>query len=249
MPLSFPTAVRTNRRTALGGQTPLQAAQTPAMDAIALAGVVGRSNNVPVHLHAGFRRGQHESAGLRPVDQFFTGRAPLEAAAQGIALGGGRLGDSLQSGHHSRPGHARFHGRIIFLRGSEASLADLLTAVAHSAATDATTALEFIPGVSYRNLLLYRGQDAVPPFARRHTATPPHDLTDKSVIDDYPRGAGSDLLVRLMSRSVEVFADHPVNRQRIADGKLPATNVWLWGLGQTPHLTPFSERLWLCEER
>ena len=33
-------------------------------------------------------------------------------------------------------------------------------------------------------------------------ATPPHDLTDKSVLDDYPRGPGSDLLNQLMSDSV-----------------------------------------------
>ena len=33
----------------LGGKTPLQAASTPAMDAIAAAGIVGRANNVPAH--------------------------------------------------------------------------------------------------------------------------------------------------------------------------------------------------------
>ncbi len=37
----------------LGGKTPLEAARTPAMDAIARAGVVGRANNVPPSLPAG----------------------------------------------------------------------------------------------------------------------------------------------------------------------------------------------------
>ena len=37
----------------LGGKTPLQAARTPFMDAIAQAGLVGQSDNVPLHLPAG----------------------------------------------------------------------------------------------------------------------------------------------------------------------------------------------------
>jgi len=95
--------------------------------------------------------------------------------------------------------------------------------------------------VSYRNLLIYRGARQTAPFTRETRATPPHDLTDKSVADDFPRGPGSDLLNDLMGRSVGIFADHPVNAVRKAAGKMPATNVWLWGLGKTPSLTPFQE--------
>ena len=72
-------------------------------------------------------------------------------------------------------------------------------------------------------------------------ATPPHDLTDKSVLDDFPRGPGSDVLNGLMASTTELFADHPVNRKRLADGKLPATNIWLWGIGKAPKLQPFAE--------
>ena len=54
--------------------------------------------------------------------------------------------------------------------------------------------LEFVTGVSYRNLLLYRGANAKAPFSTDTRATPPHDLTDKSVLDDYPRGPGSSIV-------------------------------------------------------
>ncbi|MEN6557835.1 MAG: phosphoglycerate mutase, partial [Thermoguttaceae bacterium] len=37
----------------LGGKTPLQAADVPAMDAVATEGVVGRANHTPVALPAG----------------------------------------------------------------------------------------------------------------------------------------------------------------------------------------------------
>src|SRR5919108_1538433 len=70
----------------LGGRTPLQAASTPAMDEIARLGVVGRSNNVPAHLPAGSDVANLSLFGYDP-NKYFTGRAPLEAAAQGIKLG------------------------------------------------------------------------------------------------------------------------------------------------------------------
>jgi 2,3-bisphosphoglycerate-independent phosphoglycerate mutase len=42
-----------------------------------------------------------------------------------------------------------------------------------------------------------------------------------------------------MDRSIDVFADHPVNQARRAAGKPTATNVWLWGLGRAPKLPSF----------
>src|SRR5262245_62499080 len=71
---------------ALGGRTPLQAASVPGMDAVATAGIVGRANNVPAHLPAGSDVANLSLLGYDPVANF-TGRAPLEAAAQGIQLG------------------------------------------------------------------------------------------------------------------------------------------------------------------
>jgi 2,3-bisphosphoglycerate-independent phosphoglycerate mutase len=121
---------------------------------------------------------------------------------------------------------------------STAEAAELLKSCQYELGSDR---LEFIPGVSYRNLLIYRGGNHPPPFTRDTRTTPPHDLTDKSVADDFPRGPGSDLLNDLMSRSVGLFAEHPVNAARKNAGKLPATNIWLWGLGKTPALTPFKE--------
>ena len=98
-----------------------------------------------------------------------------------------------------------------------------------------------MPGVSYRNLLIWRGANHPAPFTEETRTTPPHDLTDKSVLEDYPRGPGSDTLTRWMSQSIDLFSDHPINVARRATGKLPATNVWLWGLGRQPALAPFAE--------
>lgn len=215
----------------LGGRTPLQAAHTPAMDQIAASGVVGRSNNVPPELPAGSDVANLSLLGYDPRANF-TGRAPLEAAAQGIELG-----------PHDWAVRCNLvtvleQTMIDFTAGhiSTAEATELLRAAQEQLADDT---LEFIPGVSYRNLLIYRGAKRPAPFARETDATPPHDLTDKSVVDDLPRGPGSELLRDLMERSRTLFANHPVNVARLAAGKKPATNVWLWGLGRTPRLTPF----------
>ncbi len=70
----------------LGGKTPLEAAEIPAMDAVAAAGVVGRANHTPATLPAGSDVANLSLFGYNPLE-FYAGRAPLEAAAQGIELG------------------------------------------------------------------------------------------------------------------------------------------------------------------
>jgi 2,3-bisphosphoglycerate-independent phosphoglycerate mutase len=44
-----------------------------------------------------------------------------------------------------------------------------------------------------------------------------------------------------MNDSVDWFKDQPVNQRRVSAGRLPATNVWLWGLGRRPRLEPFEK--------
>ncbi len=217
----------------LGGKTPLEAADIPAMDAVALAGVVGRANHTPAALPAGSDTANLSLLGYDPLAHF-TGRAPLEAAAQGIDLGPNdwaircnlvtiedQVMKSFTAGHISSPEAAKL----------------IQTAQEHLGGAE----LQFHAGVSYRNLLIYRSGDQPAPFSPDTRTTPPHDLTDKSVLDDYPRGPGSDLLTHLMSESVTLFAGHPVNKERRQAGKSPATNFWLWGLGSKPSLTSFAE--------
>jgi 2,3-bisphosphoglycerate-independent phosphoglycerate mutase len=217
----------------LGGKTPLEAAHIPAMDAVAAAGVVGRSNNTPSELPAGSDTANLSLLGYNPLEHF-TGRAPLEAAAQGIELGPDdwaircnlvtiqdQVMQSFTAGHISSP-----------------EAAELIKTAQENLGGDRW---QFYPGVSYRNLLVYRGSGRSAPFSPDTRTTPPHDLTDKSVLDDYPRGPGSDVLNDLMSRSMAFFAEHPVNVARRAAGKPPATNIWLWGLGSRPRLRPFAQ--------
>ena len=217
----------------LGGQTPLEAAETPAMDRLAKQGVVGRANNVPPHLAPGSAVANMSLLGYDP-NAHFTGRAPLEAAAQGIALADddwaircNLVTIENQSMRDFTAGHV-----------SSEEARQLLAAAQERIGGDG---VEFTPGVSYRNLVIWRGQQKPAPFSSETRATPPHDLTDKSVLHDYPRGPGSDVLNEMMATSGEIFQDHPVNQQRVRGGNLPATHIWLWGIGRRPALQPFHD--------
>ncbi|MEX0978048.1 MAG: 2,3-bisphosphoglycerate-independent phosphoglycerate mutase, partial [Pirellulales bacterium] len=231
--LVIPDGCADEPQASLGGKTPLEAAATPEMDSVAAAGVVGRAHHVPGHLPPGSDVANLSLLGYDP-NVYFTGRAPLEAAAQGIGLGENDCAIRCNLVTIEDQQMRDFTADHI----STAEATELLSTLQ---AELGQSELEFVPGVSYRNLLIYRGGSTGPPFTCDTRATPPHDLTDKSVLDDFPRGPGSDLLNRLMSESVVVFAQHPVNLKRRKAGHLPATNIWLWGQGRAPALPPFAQ--------
>ena len=224
----------------LGGRTPFQAARTPALDALAARGRVGLTNHVPDSLPPGSEVACMSLLGYDPL-AFFTGRAPLEAAAQGITLG--------PADWAVRCNLVTVRDRVMedFTAGhvSTAEATALLEAAQRGLERDfpgLAAAWRFVPGVSYRNLLLYRGDGGPAPLGPDLSATPPHDLMDKPVTGAFPRGTGSGLLTEIMIASAGWLAGHPVNAARIAAGKRPATHVWLWGAGRAPAFEPFATR-------
>jgi 2,3-bisphosphoglycerate-independent phosphoglycerate mutase len=221
----------------LGGRTPLQAATLPNMDRVARAGVVGLSNNVPPSLTPASDVATLSLFGYDPL-KVYTGRAPLETAAMGIRLGphdwavrcnlvyvpDGTMQDFTAGHISSDDGRPLIQALQRELGGTEV----------------AGGVLEFHPGVQYRNILVWRGKGAESPLAGLTTQAP-HDIPLKPVADYLPKGnpAGRDLLGSLMEASKAVLADHPVNKRRVAEGKKPATQVWLWGQGKAPTVDPF----------
>ena len=223
---------------ALGGKTPLEAANIPHMDRVAAQGLVAQTDNTPAHFPAGSEVANMTLFGYDP-NVYFTGRAPIEAAAQGITFG--EYDWAVRCNLVTIVDQIMVDFTADHISSEEAK--QLLGALSELV-TDPR--IEFVPGVSYRNLMMFRGSaDNPAPFTSDSRTRAPHDLTDLSVTSDYPRGPGSDLLVDLMQRSVPVFEQHPVNLARIAAGKKPATNVWLWGQGKSPILPSFEERFGL----
>jgi 2,3-bisphosphoglycerate-independent phosphoglycerate mutase len=223
---------------ALGGRTPLQAARTPAMDRLAREGVAGMIRTLPPGLPKGSDVANLSILGYDPT-LYYTGRAPLEAASRGIVLG---------------PDEVVFRCNLVTLdrAGDDPaawSMADysaghIPTAEARELIAALDRALggagrRFVPGVSYRHLLIARG------LAAQAACTPPHDMPGQRLGPHRPRGEGSEELWALTMGSWPVLADHPINRGRLARGERPANSIWLWGQGAAPALPPFRERFGL----
>jgi 2,3-bisphosphoglycerate-independent phosphoglycerate mutase len=216
----------------LGNRTPLQAAKKPHMDRIAQCGIVGRANNVPAHLTPASDVATLSLFGYDP-SKYYTGRAPLEAAALGIKLGPHDWAIRCNLVCVEREEMRDFTaGHISSGEGNE-----LLQSLKQELGSKR---FEFHPGVSYRNLLVFRGSGPGP-FSGDTRTQPPHDIPDKPIAGHLPTGPGAEILRDLMSRSRAILQNHPANRKRLADKKRPATQIWLWGQGQAPDLPSFQQ--------
>lgn len=233
--LIIPDGCADEPQASLGGKTPLQAARTPNMDRIAQTGIVGQTDNVPESLPSGSDVGTMSLFGYDPL-KYHTGRAPLEAAAQGIELAPGdwAIRCNLVTVENDRM-KSFTAGQIANDVGAEL----IQSLQKHCCGSENW---KFYPGVSYRNLLIYRARDGKAPFAEDTFTTPPHDITDQLIAEHLPLGSGACDLRALMEKSVELFAQSELNQQRAGNGDLPATQAWLWGQGSRPNLELFRDR-------
>lgn len=210
----------------LDGRTPLQAAMTPHLDALARGGTVGRVQTIP----PGWQPPGSDVAALSILGydpaKYYTGRAPLEAAAQGHDLGprdvAYRCNLITTDGERLVDYSA---GEITSEEGAE--LMAVIEGKLH------TAQIHFFPGVSYRNLMIWSGGTA------DVKTTPPHDVMGQPIEANLPVGDAEDRLRGLMWDSYEILRKHPINRRREDEGKNPANMIWLWGQGYAPRLDNF----------
>jgi 2,3-bisphosphoglycerate-independent phosphoglycerate mutase len=213
----------------LDGKTPLEAARTPNMDRVAAEGRQGLVRTVPDGFESGSDVATMCLLGYDPKI-YHTGRAPLEAAAQHIPLS---------------PTDWVFRCNLVTTVDGvmkDHSAGGITNAEAKQLLDDLSKHLkipgfEFYLGVSYRNLLVYRGKENF-----EISTKPPHEIPEERVDSYVPRGKGSEVLRRIMDESLALFAEHPVNQARRKAGKNPATQVWLWGQGHAPNIPKFKER-------
>ncbi len=220
----------------LGDRTPLEAATTPAMDALCSKGEFFLTNTIPKGFAPGSDVANLSLMGYDPA-RYYTGRAPLEAASMGISLS---------------PDETAYRCNLVTLKRSRADRTIMVDFTAdHISSAEAGElihALEnqcgnaifhFYAGVSYRHLLTLKGDP--PPLV----TVPPHDYIENDVssfLTDYRQHT---IWQDLLHSAAKVLAEHPVNLQRIAAGKLPANAIWPWGEGKMPQMPTFSERFGL----
>ena len=215
---------------ALGGRTPLAAAHTPNLDRLAAEGEGVDLRTIPEGYPPGSDVGNLSLLGYDPR-RTFTGRSPIEAAALGIALQPTDIAMRCNLVHVAeRDGHREMVDFSADHIETEQA-AELIAAVG-----EVLEGARLYPGVSYRHTLVTLVDiDGM-------STTPPHDIQGQAIEPHLPRGGDAARLRDWMDAARPVLAAHPVNQARIAAGRLPATDIWLWGQGRSTTLQPFVER-------
>ncbi|MCD6334428.1 MAG: cofactor-independent phosphoglycerate mutase [Candidatus Latescibacteria bacterium] len=212
----------------LGGRTPLEAAHTPNMDTIARQGVGGLVRTIPQGKAPGSDVANLEILGY-DSKEVLTGRAPLEAASMRIEL----LDDEVAFRCNLITVE---DGKILDYSAGHITTKEGTQLIAEIQERLGSHRVRFYPGVAYRHLMVMRD-------GPEHLETvPPHDVMGARPADHLPRGDSAAFIGGLMADSVEILKEAEVNRKRIAKGKLPATQIWLWGSGKALRIPALKDR-------
>ena len=159
-------------------RTPLETANTPTMDSLSRNGELFRLQTIPPGMQPGSDIANLSLLGYEP-QEFYTGRAPLEAASMGIELAGEETAYrcNLVSLKKSGPDSLVM---IDFSAGHIPTVESniLITGLQEELGSDL---FHFYPGISYRHLLVCKNN---PPGL---VTVPPHDYIGKNVAEYWNR--------------------------------------------------------------
>lgn len=215
----------------LGGKTPLEYAETPAMDDLAGRSQVGLVCTIPEGMKPGSDTANLAVLGYNPR-QYYTGRSPLEALSIGVDMKEDDIALRTNLITLSEEEEAYEDKKILDHSSDEISTEDaavLLDAVRKELEDDV---YHFYAGTSYRHLLIWSKGSVV-------ELTPPHDVLGQRAGDYLP---ADEKLRAMQKRSYEILSKHPLNLKRKAEGLNPANSCWFWGAGTRPGLSSFEEK-------
>ena len=216
----------------LGDKTLLQYANTPYMDLLAKNGRVGRLKTVADGFHPGSEVANSSILGY-DQSKVYEGRGPLEAASIGVELDPDDMAIRCNL-ICIENGNIKNHscGRL------ETEEADVLIKFLQEKL--GSERVHFYTGIQYRHLLVIKGGN------KHLKCTPPHDVPGQPfmpllVKPEIPEAKETaDLINDLILKSQKLLADHPLNKQRVAEGKDPANSIWPWAGGYRPNMTPLT---------
>ncbi|UCG55854.1 MAG: cofactor-independent phosphoglycerate mutase [Phycisphaerales bacterium] len=215
----------------LDNRTALEAAETPNMDKISTEGRQGLVWTVPAGMDAGSDVAQMSLLGYDPL-RFYTGRAPIEAAAREIDL-------SIEDWVFRCNLVTIADGKMVDHSAGHISTEEAGKLVKELGEQLGSEELRFHTGISYRHLLVFHGVD----FDVR--TCPPHDNIGRAVEKILPRGKGADRLINLMAHSQQLFSNHDINKVRKDLGENQVSSIWLWGQGRKTLMESFQKRFGL----
>ena len=227
----------------LGGKTPLDYANIPTIDSLAAKGVVGSMKNCPDDLPAGSDTAITSIFGCDP-HTYYTGRAPLEAAADGLRLKAGDIAYRCNMVCYEDGDMAWESKRILShsagsIEGDESNaIITALFADPEFKAAAEKAGMSVNPGGSFRHIAVQSGAEA-----KGMKLIPPHDHLGEVIGPLLPTGSdNAAVLLSLMKLAYEKLNHHPLNESRRSRGKMPANGIWFWAEGTAVELPNFEAR-------
>jgi len=222
----------------LGNKTPIEYANTPMMDELAKMGEIGLCATVPKGLKPGSDIANLAVLGYNPA-QYYSGRSPLEALSIGAPMKDTdvALRVNVITVKDPKGEGSAFEDLII----EDHSSGEISTEEAAILMEEVKKAFEgdefsFYVGTSYRHCCLWNNGKVL-------DLAQPHDHLGERVGDYLPEDTEDGLkFADMMRKSYEILKDHPINKERIANGKNPANSLWFWGAGTKPALSPFIDK-------
>ncbi len=219
---------------ALGNKTPMELAKKPNFDALAQKGEVGLVKTVADGMKPGSDVANLSVMGY-DAKKYYTGRSPLEAVSIGVKMEDTDVALRCNVVTLSDEEDYTKKTMVDYSAGdiSTKDAAEIIKTVQEELGNEIFT---FYSGVMYRHCLLWKNGTT-----DLGSMTPPHDISGKVVGEYLSDSENAKPLIEMMKKSAEILKNHPVNLRRIAEGKLPANSIWLWGEGKKPMLDDFYE--------
>ncbi len=218
----------------LGNVTPLEYADTPMIDQLAMYSTIGMVKTIPKGCAKGSDTANLSVLGYNPMKYYF-GRSPLEALSMGVSLK--ETDVTFRTNVVTLSEEEDYENKIILDHSADEitteEAKELILAVEEAFGDEKR---KFYPGVSYRHLLVWdQGSTQV-------NLIPPHDILDRLIGDYKPQGINSEFIWEMMQKSYTVLNRHPINEERRKRGLKPANSIWIWGEGTKPQLPLFEEK-------
>ncbi|MGN0282647.1 MAG: cofactor-independent phosphoglycerate mutase [Prevotella sp.] len=224
----------------LGGKTLLQHADTPYMDMLAKKGRTGRLVTVPDGYSPGSEVANTAILGY-DLDKVYEGRGPLEAASIGYEMKPDDMAIRCNIITLANGNIKNHHGGHLTTEDGD----KLIKLLDEKLGNDR---VKFITGIQYRHLLVIKGGN------KHIVCSPPHDHPDQpwQPLLVKPEEGGeeegrmtpqetADLMNDLIFKSQKILEEHPLNKQRAAEGKDQANSIWPWSPGYRPSMKTIGE--------
>ena len=222
----------------LGGTTPLAAAYTPVLDKLAAEGICGIMDTIAPGVRPGSDTAHLALLGYDPY-KYYTGRGPLECEGSGIHMEPGMIGFRCNYATMSRDGLItdRRAGRIHDTAALSTAIQDGVNLSSFG------VEFTFRSGAGHRAALAFKGpglghcvssndpkKDGVAPLTVKPLKQEPVHEKMAAICNEFVR------------QSTKILFDHPINKERLAQGLNPANIVLMRGAGEMGNFEPFQKK-------